>query len=502
MKRLLMKRRVLLHRVVLQVGCAVCATVLASSSVQAQRHIDVPSSVYAERRAQLFENADDAVIVAAGEYLIRRGGSGRQDLDFWYLTGVESPYSALVIHPDGSPDGRHVLFLPDSFQFAGAQYSFPDDRLRRAGWNRTFRNAAPGPEAADRLAMDEVLPIDEFSDYLRDAAAGNGLIQFVGSRGSMYAPPGMPAPRSARQQFYDGVRDLLGPREYRDLSDQVARMRLVKDEHEIAAIREAARISSLSLVEVLTEIRPGANDLEIAGFMEYVWKREGASRTAFSPIVASGESSVGLYTLRSELYNSTDRVMGDGELVFIDYGAAEFDMYGSDICRTFPVNGRFDDEQRRIYEIVLEAQEAALAKIRPGVMMVEVIQAAAAVFQAHGLQQYEDIDRMGAQHVWGLMPSPTYWIDGPGVLTDYSGARGTGIRDLGHHIGLDATDSRDYTIPLEPGMVFTVEPKIYVPDSDIAIMIEDMILVTEDGYENLSADAPKSIAEIERLMGR
>ena len=107
---------------------------------------------------------------------------------------------------------------------------------------------------------------------------------------------------------------------------------------------------------------------------------------------------------------------------------------------------------------------------------------------------------MGPDRVWGLMPSPTYWITNDGDHTDYSGARGTGVRDLGHHIGLDALDSRDYSIPLEPGMVFTVEPKIYIPELGIAIMIEEEVLVTEDGYENLSAMAPTTVEEIERVM--
>jgi Xaa-Pro aminopeptidase len=107
---------------------------------------------------------------------------------------------------------------------------------------------------------------------------------------------------------------------------------------------------------------------------------------------------------------------------------------------------------------------------------------------------------MGAERVWGVMPSPTYWLARNGDLTRYSGARGTGVRDLGHHIGLDALDSRDYSVPLQPGMVFTVEPKLYVPALGMAIMIEDMILVTEDGYENLSAAAPKTVEEIERTM--
>jgi Xaa-Pro aminopeptidase len=276
-------------------------------------------------------------------------------------------------------------------------------------------------------------------------------------------------------------------------------MRLVKDEHEIAALRRAAQISAESFREVLGTLRPGMRELEVAGLMEYVWKREGSPRAAFAPIVMAGPGAVSLFTLRAEAYNATNRVIRDGELVFIDYGAAEYQTYASDVCRTYPASGRFSPEQRRYYEIVLEAQEAALARIRPGAMMLDVIRAAAEVYRRHGLEQYEDIDRMGTDRVWGVMPSPTHYLGRGGGLTAYS-AQGSGVRDLGHHIGINATDSRDYSGPLVPGMVFTVEPKLYIPEKAIAIMIEDMILVTETGFENLSAGAPKTVQEIERAM--
>lgn len=166
-----------------------------------------------------------------------------------------------------------------------------------------------------------------------------------------------------------------------------------------------------------------------------------------------------------------------------------------------PVSGRFTDEQKRLYEIVLEAQQAAIATVRPGATILEAIRAAAAVYQNHGLEANEDIDRMGADHVWGLMPSPTHYLTQGKGLTRYTAAAGLGVRDIGHHVGLEATDGRDYSTPLEAGMVFTVEPKLYAPDLDIAIMIEDVILVTEDGYENLSAGAPRTVEDIERIMG-
>ena len=251
----------------------------------------------------------------------------------------------------------------------------------------------------------------------------------------------------------------------------------------------------------MRRIEPGMNDREVAGIMEWAWKAGGSPRPAFPPIVASGPDAISLFTIRSENYNSVNRVMQDGDLVFIDYGAAEWAMYGSDVCRTFPVSGRFTYEQRRLYEIVLEAQEAAIAQVRPGATILDVIRAAARVYQEHGLEANEDIDRMGVEHMWGLMPSPTHYLTQGKGLTQYTAVSGLGVRDIGHHVGLEATDGRDYTTPLEPGMVFTVEPKLYAPDLDIAIMIEDVILVTEDGYENLSAKAPRTVQDIERVMG-
>ena len=205
------------------------------------------------------------------------------------------------------------------------------------------------------------------------------------------------------------------------------------------------------------------------------------------------------FSLLRENYNAVDRTMRAGDLVFVDYGAAEYMTYTADLCRTWPVSGRFTPEQRRYYDIVLEAQEAAIAAVRPGVMMLDVIRAAARVFRKHGLEPNEDVRRMGVDRVWGIMPSPTHYLTRDAGIVRYN-SFGRGVRDLGHHIGLEVQDSRDYSMPLAPGMVFTIEPKIYIPDRNIAIMIEDMILVTPGGHENLSAGTPKSADEIERIM--
>jgi Xaa-Pro aminopeptidase len=393
--------------------------------------------------------------------------------------------------------GRTLLFLPDSFQFAGAQFPTADPRFRRAPWNLPIRRLAPGPDAARATGIAETYALSEFTARVTALTSASDTVFLARDGLNLYAPPGLPAPRSPRRQLEEALRQRIPRRVFLDAAPLIARMRLIKDAHEIAALRQAADISARSFRDVLQALRPGLNDREVAGLMEHSWKRDGSPRASFGPIVSSGPAAVSLFTLKSENYNGTDRVMQAGELVFIDYGAAEYRMYASDVCRTYPVSGRFTDDQRRYYEIVLEAQETAIDAVRPGRTMLDVVRAAAGVYHKYGLEQYEDIGRMGVSRVWGVMPSPTYYLRQGGGLTSYS-ALGTGVRDLGHHIGLEATDSRDYSQPLQPGMVFTVEPKLYIPDQGIGIMIEDMILVTPTGHENLSAAAPKRLADIER----
>lgn len=460
--------------------------------VTVQSDVAFPPAVYAARRERLARRVGHAVVVVPGADLIGNGGRDKQDPNFWYLTGVESPYAILVMG-----GGRTLLFLPDSFQFAGAQYPIPDPRFRRAAWNLPIRRLAPGPGAARATGIAETYPLSQFTGRATELASAADTVLVAGDGLDLYAPPGLPAPRSPRRQLEDALRQKLPGKVFRDAAPLIARMRLIKDEYEIAALRRAAEISARSFRDVLQALRAGMNDLEVAGLMEHDWKRDGSPRASFGPIVSSGPAAVSLFTLKSENYNSTDRVMQAGELVFIDYGAAEYWTYTSDVCRTYPVSGRFTDDQRKYYQMVLEAQETAIAAVRPGTTMLDVIRAAAGVYHKYGLEQYEDVDRMGVGRVWGVMPSPTYYLGQGGGLTGYS-ALGTGVRDLGHHIGLEATDSRDYSEPLQPGMVFTVEPKLYIPEKGIAIMIEDMVLVTPTGHENLSAAAPRAVADIER----
>jgi Xaa-Pro aminopeptidase len=477
------------------------AAAMACAPLAAQSDVAFPPEVYAARRARLVEALGGPVVVP-GEYMIQHEGAKKQDPNFYYLTGVESPYAILVLAPDGRGGVTESLFLPGERQFGGAQYPHQDPRLADAAWNRMIRRLSPGAEAEAATGIAHAFPLDDFAARLPGLVGAADTAYFVGDSEALYAPPGLRPPLSVRRQLRDEVALLIPAAVLADGAPAVERMRVIKDAHEIAALRKAAAISAEGMREVLRHMRPGMNDLEVAGIMEWAWKREGSPRASFSPIVASGPDAVSLFTIRSENYNSVNRVIREGDLVFNDYGAAEWAMYGSDVCRTYPASGRFTAEQRRLYEIVLEAQEAAIAAVRPGATILDVIRAAAQVYRDHDLEPFEDVDRMGPERVWGVMPSPTHYLAQGKGLTRYSAVGGVGVRDIGHHVGLEATDGRDYTTPLEPGMVFTVEPKLYVPELDLAIMIEDMILVTADGHENLSAGAPKTVADIEEAMAR
>ena len=483
------------------------AVLAAASALGAQTDTLVPPSAYAARRDKLARLLPGpAAIIIPGKHLVGAHELPRQDFNFWYLSGVESPYAILVMAPDKRPGAasgamRVALFLPDSNQFAGAQFPMVDSGFRRAAWNVPHGRLAPGAGASTLTGIAETYALRDFAERVNELVADAPTIYLPLSRDSLYAPPGVARPATIEAQVTSSIAQLFPGRRTADVSPLVRRLRLIKDHYEIAALREAAAISAASLITLMRTVKPGMNDLAAAGLLEYEWKKRGSPRAAFAPIISSGPNAMTFFSLAGERYDAVGRVMHAGDLLFADYGAAEVRRYGSDLCRTIPVSGTFTAEQRRYYDIVLEAQEAAIAAIRPGVMMVDVIKAAARVFRAHELEPYENITTMGAKRVWGIMPSPTHYLARDGGITTYT-RFGGGVRDIGHHVGLDATDDRDWSGPLQPGMVITVEPKIYIPEKGIAIMIEDMILVTLAGHENLSVAAPKKSRDVEREMRR
>jgi len=423
-------------------------------------------AVHAQRRAKLMESLGEGVLIVAGRYLIGSDGVPRREPNFWYLNGVESPYAILVVAKTGNAH-REVLFLPERYQFASANYPQQDARFRHAIWNQPMDRLSPGPDAELITGISEIHPIDEFRQRIVGIVGKKQELFFVYDEMKHYAPPGLSAPTSINQQFRESIAELFPDAEIDNPLAHIMRMRLVKDEHELARMRRASAISVTSLIEAAKFIKPGINALEVAAHMEYVWAREGSQGVSHARMVAAGDTSLVLYS--------------------------------SDVCRTFPVSGKFTPEQRKYYDIVVEAEEVALAVIRPGITMLDVVKAAAAVFKRHGLDRYEDIDAMGADRVWGVFPSPTHFLSESGISGPDTELR---VRALGHSIGLTIVSPMPASTVLQPGMVFTVESKLYIPALGTGMMVEDVVVVTEEGYENLSAGVPKHADDIEALMAQ
>ena len=333
-----------------RLAAAAAATLLAlavtQSPVMGQSDVAFPSGAYAARRARLAAQTGEAAVIIPGAYLIGAEGLSRQDPDFWYLTGVESPYAVLVMtKPAG--EVRTTLFLPDKYQFAGGQYPMADEGFRRAVWNQPVGRLAPGKDAALATGVTEACPLAELDARLRGLVTSKEV--FVPQdEDTLYAPAGLDAPRSVSAQIVTSITQRLPEKTFKNVTPLVRRMRLVKDTYEIAALRKAAEISGHGLITVMRNVRAGMNDREIAGLMEYTWKQDGSPRASFAPVVGSGPNSMTFFSLMGERYNSVDHTMRDGELLFIDYGAAEYQTYASDLCRTLPVSGTFTPDQPQV----------------------------------------------------------------------------------------------------------------------------------------------------------
>jgi len=235
-------------------------------------------------------------------------------------------------------------------------------------------------------------------------------------------------------------------------------MRMVKSAEEITAIERAIEVTYRGITDLLAEVRPGVTEYQLGGVLENSFKRQGAQHMAFGPIIGAGEEATILH------YQKRNRTLEAGQLLLLDVGA-EWDRYAADITRTIPVDGRFTREQARIYDIVLKAQKAVIRAIKPGVTIRELYDIA------------RDIVREA------------------GYIDEF-------IHRTSHHLGLDVHDPADNSLPLEPGMVITVEPGIYLPDEKIGVRIEDDILVTETGCRILSNQIPRERKDVEAWIAR
>ena len=430
--------------------------------------------MFARRRKQLMRIAgDDAILVlAAAPERIRSRDTHypyRQDSDFWYLTGFEEPAAVLVLVP-GRAHGEALLFCRERDP-------------EREGWD----GPRLGPErACEALDFDDAYPIDDLDDILPGLLEGRSRVYYHFGRDTDFDLKLIGWLNRVREQVRHGAQP---PHEFLELGQLLDELRLFKSADELKLMQRAADIAMVAHVAAMRAVRPGMHEYELQAELEREFRRADAV-PAYGSIVGAGANACVLH------YVANNAPIRDGDLVLIDAGA-EHRGYASDITRTFPANGRFSKEQRALHDVVGAAQTAALAQARPGVAY-EAMHAAAVEALTEGLL------RLGL-----LKGALRKNIADGGYKRFYR-------HKTGHWLGLDVHDVGDYRLDgesrlLEPGMVLTVEPGLYVMPDDagvaakwrgIGIRTEDDVAITRDGHRVLTGKLARSADEIEALMAR
>ncbi|VEB95503.1 Xaa-Pro aminopeptidase [Cedecea lapagei] len=391
----------------------------------------------------------------------------RQSSDFWYFTGFNEPEAVLVLIKSDESHNHSVLF----------------NRVRDKSAEIWFGRRLGQEAAPQKLGVDRALAFTEIGEQLHLLL--NGLDVVYHAQGEYeYADNIVFA---ALDKLRRGSRqNLSAPATLTDWRPTVHELRLFKSEEEIAVMRRAGEITALAHTRAMQACRPGMFEYQLEGEIHHEFTRHGARYPSYTTIVGGGENGCILH------YTENESELRDGDLVLIDAGC-EYQSYAGDITRTFPVNGKFTPAQREIYDIVLESLETSLKLYRPGTSMQEVT-AEVVRIMVKGLVKLGilkgDVDQLIANNAH----------------------RAFFMHGLSHWLGLDVHDvgayGPDKSRVLEPGMVITVEPGLYIaPDADvpaqyrgIGIRIEDDIVITQDGNENLTASVVKSADDIEALM--
>ncbi|RUR54163.1 Xaa-Pro aminopeptidase [Vreelandella populi] len=423
------------------------------------------------REALMAQLPANAAVVLPGASLVTRSHDSeyafRQNSDFYYLTGITEPDALLVLLP-GRDTGESVVFCQDR------------DPTLEAWTGR--RLGARGVEREHDIDQ-------AFENADRDAL----LPTLLEGRELLYVPLNNPdALEIAEEAFsaaHAGLRRGRAPlKGWLDVSALIHAMRLIKSETEIALLRHAAAVSARAHVRAMQASRPGLYEYQLQAELEHEFVWQGGSGPAYSTIVGGGANACVLHYIENRTALSRE------SLVLIDAGA-EFDLYAGDITRTFPVGGQFSDAQRALYQVVLDAQERAVSAVKPGATLVDIHQ-----------NVVKDLTA-------GLIALGILEGDVQARIDDESYRRFY-LHSTSHWLGLDVHDVGTYRLdeqtprPLVPGMVLTIEPGLYIPDEDdipsayrgVGIRIEDNLVVTSEGHENLTSGVPKQVTEIEALM--
>ena len=412
---------------------------------------------------------NSAVVIAGALTQYRNADSShafRQDSNFWYLSGFNEAESTLVLLVNEKNNVKSIAFVPEKNELKEIWDGYragPEGAMKDHGFDLAFNNTEIDQRLPDLLAGHNQV----FYPVGKSKTLDADIIEWIKSAKS--------------KDRHSSAIDIA------DASSKVGNQRLIKDEDEIKIMKKACQISAEAHVEAMKFVKPGMTEQEMEAFYQYEFSKRGGRFSAYTPIVAGGENACVLH------YVENSKPLKDGELLLVDAGC-EFELYASDITRTYPINGKFTTPQLAIYEVVLEAQ----------VKSIEAISTNNNVMDAQTIS--EKVITQGLIDL-GILQGSMEELHAAGAFKDFY------MHKIGHWLGIDVHDAGDYMedgdfMKFKPGMVTTVEPGIYISSSadvedkwkGIGIRIEDDILVTDDGNENLTAFVPSNPQEIEALM--
>ena len=426
---------------------------------------------YTERRNKLGSMLpkNSAVVIAGASTQYRNADSShafRQDSNFWYLSGFNEAESTLVLLINKENDVESIVFVPEKNELKEIWDGYragPEGAIKDYGFDLAFNNT-------------------EINERLPDLLAGHNQVFYpVGKSKTLDADIISWIKSAKSKDRHSSSIDIA------DASSKVGNQRLIKDDDEIEIMKKACQISAEAHVEAMKFVKPGITEQEMEAFYQYEFSKRGGRFSAYTPIVAGGENACVLH------YVENSKPLQDGELLLVDAGC-EFELYASDITRTYPINGKFTDPQLAIYEVVLEAQLKSIEAITTNnnVMDAQIIS--------------EKVITQGLIDL-GILQGSMDELHATGAFKNFY------MHKIGHWLGIDVHDAGDYMedghyMKFKPGMVTTVEPGIYISSSSdvddkwkgIGIRIEDDILVTADGNKNLTSFVPSNPKEIEALM--
>jgi Xaa-Pro aminopeptidase len=443
-------------------GLFFIAALSAPQASAQQRREREPNIIYAERRAQLAAQADGPIILwgFTGREEVSQANVFAQEENFYYLTGHNEEGAGLIIFPALKHDNSSNAAHDHASSGPREMFFLPAKDPAKEKWNGV-RMSPTDPDITARTGFATVKPFIEMraevEKLAKDFPAVYTILPYEKELG------GYPH----EKQVVDWLQVAAPQAKLKDIRQNIYTLREIKSPGEIAFLQKAIELSLDAQLEAMKMMRPGLYEYQIAAKMVEVHAIGGSEAEGYAPIVGAGPNSIALH------YDKLSRKIEDGDIVVLDVGA-QYSGYSADITRTLPANGKFSARQREIYDIVLGAQNTAMATLKPGVDLCKKGHSAYKV-------SYDYINSHGKD------------LHGKSLGQYY-------IHGLGHHIGLDVHDPGEYCEPLKPGMVVTMEPGIYIPEENLGVRIEDDVLITPDGYKLLSERLPRDPDQIEKIM--